>query len=238
MLMKAGARVTGESDGRNTDFVGNTDALLAAGANVDNSGANPTVPGESGWVAFLSGSNVEYKTYVSDSWEDMVKVLVADDYWDAGDVIWTWDLKNPLVSGSGGNNGKFPNADVAQRLFFTEGMYGHPASGLSWGNSAHNHILLYCGTDFARYCDSATNNYAQYVSGVSDQLVWHSSDVHFNYQTWQPDGSTPWNQITSIFPKENGGPYAVTIVKTGGPTGSLNLKKTSSNRTLTDGNSC
>ncbi len=238
MLMKAGARVTGESDGRNTDFVGNTDALLAAGANVDNSGANPTVPGESGWVAFLSGSNVEYKTYVSDSWEDMVKVLVADDYWDAGDVIWTWDLKNPLVSGSGGNNGKFPNADVAQRLFFTEGMYGHPASGLSWGNSSHNHILLYCGTDFARYCDSATNNYAQYVSGVSDQLVWHSSDVHFNYQTWQPDGSTPWNQITSIFPKENGGPYAVTIVKTGGPTGSLNLKKTSSNRTLTDGNSC
>ena len=182
MLMKGGARVTGESDGRNTSFVNNTAALQAAGANVDNSGTNPVLPGESGWVSFLASSHVEYKTYISDSWDDMVKVLVADDYWDAGDIIWTWDLKNPLVSGAGGNNGKFPNADTAQRLFFTDGMYGHDASGLSWGNSAHNHVLLYCGESFARYTDGAANNYAQYVSGVSDQLVWHSSETHFNYE--------------------------------------------------------
>lgn len=81
MLMKAGARVTGESDGKNTSFVNNTEALLRAGANVDNSGTNPVVPGESGWVSFLASSHVEYKTYISDSWDDMVRVLVADDYW-------------------------------------------------------------------------------------------------------------------------------------------------------------
>ena len=236
MLMKGGARVTGESDGRNTSFVNNTAALQAAGANVDNSGTNPVLPGESGWVSFLASSHVEYKTYISDSWDDMVKVLVADDYWDAGDVIWTWDLKNPLVSGAGGNNGKFPNADTAQRLFFTDGMYGHDASGLSWGNSAHNHVLLYCGESFARYTDGAANNYAQYVSGVSDQLVWHSSETHFNYQTWAPDDSTPWNQITSIFPKESGGPFAVTIVKTGESVGKLKLKKISANQSWTNGN--
>ena len=235
MLMKSGARVTGDGPGNNTDFVGNTAALQAQNANLS---AGVQVPGESGWVAFLSSSTVEYKTYVSDSWDAMVRALISDDYWEVGDVIWTWDLKNPLgASGGGANNGKFPNAESAQDQIFNTGMYGHPASGLSWGSSSHNHILFYIGDAFSQYC-TLGNPMMRYIDYSSPAItVWHSSDLQI--VNGAVDLSKAENRIGALAPKEVGGPYAVTIIKTGvQPKASINVRKSSMRPDITENNSC
>lgn len=235
MLMKSGARVTGEGPGNNTNFTGNTAALQAQNANLS---AGTAVPGESGWVAFLSSSTVEYKTYVSDSWDAMVQALVSDDYWEVGDVIWTWDLKNPLgATGGGNNNGKFPNAESAQNQIFNTGMYGHPASGLSWGSSSHNHILFYIGDAFEDYMGLG-NPMSQYIDYSSPAVtVWHSSDLQF--VNGSVDLSKAENRIGVLIPKETGGPYAVTIVKTGvQPKSNINVRKSSMRPDITENNSC